>query len=101
MRFGSGSVRSRCIMQFSLAAGSESAAGEGESACELRPSVSHQAQQTFFSPMPSMKAGYRRSVSRGSGSSLKYSFSVPAMAFMSMSLSITRMSLVSAGEQRD
>lgn len=48
--------------------------------------------------MPSMKAGYSRSVSRGSGSSLKYSFNVPAMALMSMSLSITRMSLVSAGQ---
>lgn len=48
--------------------------------------------------MPSMKAGYRRSVSRGSGSSRKYSFNVPAMALMSMSLSITRMSLVSAGQ---
>lgn len=48
--------------------------------------------------MPSMKAGYSRSVSRGSGSSLKYNFNVPAMALMSMSLSITRMSLVSAGQ---
>lgn len=48
--------------------------------------------------MPSMKAGYSRSVSRGSGSSLKYSFNVPAMALMSMSLSITRMSLVSADQ---
>lgn len=48
--------------------------------------------------MPSMKAGYSRSVSRGSGSSRKYSFNVPAMALMSMSLSITRMSLVSAGQ---
>jgi hypothetical protein len=45
--------------------------------------------------MPSMKAGYRRSVSRGSGSSRKYSFRVPAMALMSMSLNITRMSLLS------
>lgn len=52
----------------------------------------------YYTPMPSMKAGYSRSVSRGSGSSLKYSFSVPAMALMSMSLSITRMSLVSAGQ---
>lgn len=30
MRLGSGSERRRCIMQFSLAAGSERAAGEGE-----------------------------------------------------------------------
>lgn len=34
MRFGSGSERRRCIMQFSLAAGSDSAAEDGENACE-------------------------------------------------------------------
>lgn len=34
MRFGSGSERRRCIMQFSLAAGSESAAEDGENVCE-------------------------------------------------------------------
>jgi len=38
-------------------------------------------------------------VNRGSGSSLKYSFSVPAMAFTSISLIITDTSLLSVTER--
>lgn len=43
MRLGSGSERSRCIMQFSLAAGSESAAGDGERSSALPHSLSSSA----------------------------------------------------------
>lgn len=45
--------------------------------------------------MPSAKLGYSSSVKRGSGSSRKYSFNVPAIALTSISLIITDTSLLS------
>ena len=50
--------------------------------------------------MPPAKLGYSSSVKRGSGSSRKYSFSVPAMAFTSISLIITATSLLSVQQMR-
>lgn len=47
-------------------------------------------------PMPPAKLGYSSSVKRGSGSSRKYNFRVPAMAFTSISLIIKDTSLLSA-----
>lgn len=48
-------------------------------------------------PMAPAKFGYSSSVKRGSGSSRKYSFSVPAMAFTSISLISMDTSLLSTG----
>lgn len=50
--------------------------------------------------MPPAKLGYSSSVKRGSGSSRKNSFSVPAMAFTSISLIMTDTSLLSAEQER-
>lgn len=50
--------------------------------------------------MPPAKLGYSSSVKRGSGSSRKYSFRVPAMAFTSISLIMSDTSLLSAGNIR-
>lgn len=51
MRLGSGSERRRCIMQFSLAAGSESAAGEGEtSSAQLQSLIKHHKHSSHLCP---------------------------------------------------
>lgn len=50
--------------------------------------------------MPPAKFGYNSSVKRGSGSSRKYSFSVPAMAFTSISRIMRATSLLSARQMR-
>lgn len=54
----------------------------------------------YYVPMPSAKLGYSSSVKRGSGSSRKYSFNVPAMALTSISLIITDTSLLSERGKR-
>lgn len=67
---------------------------------------SHRSEQTGWDwnnnrrrthpPIPPVKLGYSRSVKSGSGSSRKYSLSVPAMALTSISLIITDTSRWSA-----
>lgn len=47
MRLGSGSERRRCIMQFSLAAGSESAVGDRKKKTDVR----YNYDQANFSPL--------------------------------------------------